>query len=484
MKHSSTSDGARILFVYDDVEILSWTRILESAHYQVSTVRGCDAAIQQIENGLQPDLVLLNLDAPCLDDLRTIEACRRIRAEQKIVVISKVIDVSAVVQAMRWGALDYISKPQDGSELLAEVQRLLTVSSNGLGDPELPQQSSEHFEEVENHISFLAVSPAMRKIRAQVAQVAKVDIPVLVLGESGVGKEVLARLIHKLSRRSGKTMVKVNCAALPADLLESELFGYEPGAFTGANRSKPGTLELCDKGTVFLDEIGEMSPTVQAKLLHVLQDGKFSRLGGRSTLTSDFRVLAATNINVKEAISTRAFREDLYYRLNAFTINVPPLRERGEEIPILVRHFMQEFSEKYDCSPAECSPNLIRACLRYSWPGNLRELGNFMKRYMVLRDEAAAIAELEEQQSTSGLDAEFTDEDCLIGVGGLKSMVQDLKERAEPKIIERVLIATKWNCKLAAKQLKISYKALLYKMKQYHVLPPGVTGPGLRNAQG
>jgi DNA-binding NtrC family response regulator len=160
------------------------------------------------------------------------------------------------------------------------------------------------------------------------------------------------------------------------------------------------------------------------------------------------------------------------------------LRERGEEIPILVKHFMQQFSEKYDCSPAECSPNLIRACLRYSWPGNLRELGNFIKRYMVLRDEAVAIAELEEQQASSGLDAEFIDENSLVSAGGLKSMVQNLKERAEPKIIERVLIATKWNCKLAAKQLKISYKALLYKMKEYHVLPPGVTGPGLRNAQG
>ena len=484
MKHPLTSGGTRILLVYEDVEVFSWTRALENAHYQVSAIRSCEAAVHQIENGLQPDLVLLNLETPCLDDLRTIQACRRIRAELKMVVMSQVMDLSVVVQAMRWGALDYINRPQDESTLLAEVQRLLNTSRENIDNPEVAQQSSEQFEEVEHHISFLAVSPAMRKIRAQVAQVAKVDIPVLLLGESGVGKEVLARLIHRLSRRSRKAMVKVNCAALPADLLESELFGYEPGAFTGANRSKPGTLELCDKGTVFLDEIGEMSPTVQAKLLHVLQDGKFSRLGGRSSLTSDFRVLAATNINVKEAIRARAFREDLYYRLNAFTINVPPLRERSEEIPILVRHFMQQFAEKYDCFPADCSPNLIRACLRYRWPGNLRELGNFIKRYMVLQDESAAIAELEEQQALPGIDAEFTDEDCLISAGGLKSMVQDLKERAEPKIIERVLIATKWNCKLAAKQLKISYKALLYKMKQYHVLPPGVTGPGLRNAQG
>src|ERR1051326_4366585 len=342
MKPSPISGEARILFVCDNAEVLSWSRLLENAGYHVSAIRGCDAAIEQIDNGLKPDLVLLNLDTPSLDDLRTIQICLGMRANLKMVVISKVIDVSAVVQAMRWGALDYISRPQDGTQLLNEVQRLLAASDHDQAQPE----PSPQFEEIENHISFLAVSPAMRKIRAQAAQVAKVDIPVLLLGESGVGKEVLARLIHKLSRRAGKSMVKVNCAALPADLVESELFGYEPGAFTGANRSKPGTLELCDKGTVFLDEIGEMSPTVQAKLLHVLQDGKFSRLGGRSSLTSDFRVLAATNINVKEAIRARAFREDLYYRLNAFTINVPPLRERSEEIPILVRHFMQQFAEK------------------------------------------------------------------------------------------------------------------------------------------
>jgi len=344
-------------------------------------------------------------------------------------------------------------------------------------------QHGEHFEEIENEIFFLAASPAMQKIRSQVAQVARVDIPVLLLGESGVGKEVLARLIHKLSRRAGRSMVKVNCAALPMDLLESELFGYDAGAFTGANRSKPGMLELCDKGTIFLDEIGEMSPVLQAKLLHVLQDGRFSRLGWRSSVTSDFRVLAATNINVKEAIETKAFREDLYYRLNAFTIDIPPLRERREEIPLLLKRFMQQFSEKYDCSPAECSPNLIRAFLRHNWPGNLRELGNFVKRHLVLQDEALAISELEERDTRSAAALGLSDDEGPITTsGGLKSMVQELKERAEPRIIERVLVATKWNCKTAAMQLKISYKALLYKMKQYRIFPPGITGPGLRNA--
>jgi len=479
MKRSSSPSGkARILLVNHDA---ATARLLESAHYQLETVSSKEA-LQRTESGPQPEMVLLHLDEHNLCDLEMVDAWRRVRPGQKIVVISQISDVSVVVRAMRVGALDYIIGPREGQDFLGEIDGLLADSTRELDDSDACRETCEHFEHVENDISFLAVSPAMRKIRAQVAQVAKVDIPVLLLGESGVGKEVLARLIHKLSRRSGKTMVKVNCAALPLDLLESELFGYEPGAFTGANRSKPGMLELCDKGTIFLDEIGEMSPTVQAKLLHVLQDGRFSRLGGRSNVTSDFRVLAATNINVKEAIGTKAFREDLYYRLNAFTINVPPLRERYEEVPILVKHFMQQFSEKYDCLPAECSSNLVRACLRYSWPGNLRELGNFIKRYMVLRDEAAAIAELEEQQTPSRIDVEFSDEDTVISAGGLKSMVQDLKERAEPKIIERVLITTRWNCKAAAKQLKISYKALLYKMKQYRVFPPGVTGPGLRNA--
>ena len=475
------SGTAQILLVNDEPEALACTRnLLEGAHYHVETSSNREDAIERIENGLRPDLIFLCMD-PAEDDFKTIQACRRIRPEQKLVVISPVNDVSTVVRAVRMGALDYISHPIEETEFLAVTQRFL-ASASSLSPATPAQQTHEHFEEVESDIFFLAASPAMQKIRAQVAQVAKVDMPVLLLGESGSGKEVLARLIHKLSRRAGKPMMKVNCAALPLDLLESELFGFETGAFTGATRSKPGLLELCDKGTLFLDEIGEMSPVLQAKLLHVLQDGKFSRLGGRNVITSDFRVLAATNINVKEAIEAKAFREDLYYRLNAFTINVPPLRERREEIPLLLKHFVRQFSEKYNCAEVECSHQMVRACLQHSWPGNLRELGNFVKRYMVLQDEAQAIAELESSDVCSQLAASLSDESDIIDGAGLKSMVQDLKERAEPKIIERVLIGTKWNCKTAAMQLKISYKALLYKMKQYRIFPPGVSGPGLRNA--
>jgi two-component system, NtrC family, response regulator AtoC len=481
MKVSSVASGkAQILVVNDDAEtLLRIQSTLKSAHYRVETASSCEDAVRRLENGLQSDLCLLYMSTPELDDFKTIEACKRIRPEQRIVVVSSDTNVSTVVKAIQIGAFDYVSYPSDEQELLVMVQRYVLTACAGNSVPE----STAHLEEVENDIFFLAASPAMQKIRAQAAQVAKVDISVLLLGESGAGKEVLARLIHKLSRRAGKPMMKVNCAALPHDLLESELFGYEAGAFTGATRSKPGLLELCDKGTIFLDEIGEMSPVLQAKLLHVLQDGKFSRLGGRNTITSDFRVIAATNINVKEAIDAKTFREDLYYRLNAFTVNVPPLRERREEIPFLLKHFIQQFSEKYNCAAVECSEQLIRACLQHSWPGNLRELGNFVKRHLVLQDEAQAIAELESNNTCAQLAAGFDYENSLLGEGtDLKSMVQDLKERAEPKIIERVLIATKWNCKTAAMQLKISYKALLYKMKQYRIFPPGVSGPGLRNA--
>src|SRR5207302_7895887 len=223
---------------------------------------------------------------------------------------------------------------------------------------------------------------------------------------------------------------KVNCAALPAELRESELFGYEAGAFTGANRSKPGKFELCNKGTILMDEIGEMSTALQAKLLHVLQDGSFSRLGSRSNVTVDVRVLAATNINIEEAIANRTLREDLYYRLNAFTMQIPPLRERREEIPLLLKHFMNRLSERYAHPPLSYSERLVRTCVQYHWPGNLRELGNFVKRYLVLQDEAMAISELEGKSKglTSGLSGAGNGQPMSAPEGGLKSLVRGLKD--------------------------------------------------------
>src|SRR5262245_50294287 len=213
----------------------------------------------------------------------------------------------------------------------------------------------------ETNYTFVKASPSMCRIEEQASHLAKVNVSVLIVGESGTGKEVVARLLHDRSPRASQTFLKVNCAALPAELLESELFGYEAGAFTGALRAKPGTFELCDKGTLFLDEVAEMAPPVQAKLLHVLQDGEFMRLGGRTRIKVDVRVIAATNVDVGRAIAASAFREDLYYRLGSFVLHLPPLRERLQDVCILLQHFIQKFAKQYNVPPVSVSPEVLDA---------------------------------------------------------------------------------------------------------------------------
>src|SRR5713101_3588970 len=388
------SDAANILLVDDEPGMLRYIRtLLEVDEYKVETASSGEEAVERVQKGLQPDLVLLDVLMPGIDGLQTLEQLRQLQPSVKVVMLSCVNDTRKVVQAMRLGAHDYITKPFQKAELDAVIDQCLgTNQQNYLGE----------VEELCDDVFFVAASPAMRKIRSQAALVANVEIPVLLLGESGTGKEVVARLIHKLSPRAHRTFLKVNCAAVPADLLESELFGYEAGAFTGATHPKPGKFELCNKGTILLDEIGEMPPSLQAKLLHVLQDQQFSRLGSRSVIKVDVRILAATNINIPEALANKRLREDLYYRLNAFTLTIPPLRERREEIPILLKHFMSRLSEQYARPPLPFSPELLQATATYPWPGNLRELGNFIKRYLVLGDEKLAINELQPRSDGSG----------------------------------------------------------------------------------
>jgi transcriptional regulator with PAS, ATPase and Fis domain len=317
----------------------------------------------------------------------------------------------------------------------------------------------------------------MLKIRQQILQIAPVDVPIFISGESGVGKEVVARMIHLRSLRRQQAFVKVNCAALPGELLESELFGYDQGAFTGAVRAKPGKFELANKGTIFLDEIAEMSPHLQAKLLHVLQDNQYSRLGGRSVLQSDVRVLAATNMDVKEAMKTGRFREDLYYRLNVLSIHIPPLRERTLEIPLLFRHFLVKYSEKYNKPAPDPSKHLLEAALRYPWPGNLRELENFVKRYVILEDDEGSFRELLEMTGAQQRIAP-REETLVPKEQGLKALVRGLKDEAEMEAIADALEKTNWCRKDAAKMLGISYKALLYKMRQFNL----DSGRGSRSA--
>ena len=455
------SDAAIILLVDDEPGMLRYIRtLLEVDEYKVQTATNGEEALKQVEKGLNPDLVLLDVLMPGIDGLQTLEHLRQMKPGVKVVMLSCVNDTRKVVQAMRLGAHDYLTKPFQKAELDAVIDQCLASNH---------QTYSGDIEELCDDVFFVAASPAMRKIRSQSALVANVDIPVLLLGESGTGKEVLARLIHKLSPRAHRTFLKVNCAAVPADLLESELFGYEAGAFTGATHAKPGKFELCNKGTILLDEIGEMPPLLQAKLLHVLQDQQFSRLGSRSVIKVDVRILAATNINIPEALANKRLREDLYYRLNAFTLQLPPLRDRKEEIPILLKHFMSRLSERYARAPLPLSPMLMQACLEYAWPGNLRELNNFIKRYLILGDEKLAIAELQPKVDGSGARFDAPPARPNEASGGLKSLARSAKDEAEAEAIAKALDETNWNRKQAAALLKISYKALLYKIRQYGI---------------
>jgi len=455
------SETAKILLVDDEPGMLRYIRtLLEVDDYKVETASTGEEAVERVQKGMRPELVLLDLLMPGIDGLQTLEQLRKLQPNLKVVMLSCVSDTRKVVQAIRLGAHDYLTKPFQKAELDAVIDQCLGTNQ---------QNYPGEVEELAEDVFFVAASPVMRKLRSQAALVANVDIPVLMLGESGTGKEVMARLIHKLSPRAHRTFLKVNCAAVPGDLLESELFGYEAGAFTGANHPKPGKFELCNKGTILLDEIGEMPPLLQAKLLHVLQDQQFSRLGGRTVIKVDVRILAATNIDIPEALASKRLREDLYYRLNAFTLQVPPLRERKEEIPILLKHFMGHMAERYARPPLPLSPTLLEACQEYSWPGNVRELNNFVKRYLVLGDEKLAINELTPKKDGGGAPFDSTPRSGSESSGGLKSLSRNAKDEAEAEAIAKALDQTNWNRKQAAVLLKISYKALLYKIRQYGI---------------
>ncbi len=456
-----------ILLVDDEPSVLRYTKtLLEIDDYRVETASSGEEALQKMQSGLEPNLIILDLLMPGMDGLETLESCKKIRPEQKVLMISCVADTGKVVQAIKLGASDYLTKPFQPPQLRGAIRRALEpgVAANAQAT-RYSVKDTDLVENLDDEFFFLAASPAMKQIRAQVSLIAKVDVPVLLLGESGVGKEILARLIHKMSIRAHRPMLKVNCAALPAELLESELFGFEAGAFTGASKSKPGKFELAHKGTILLDEIGEMSAALQAKLLHVLQDGQFARLGGRMNITADARILAATNIDVQRAIAERKLREDLYYRLNAFTMTIPPLRERRQEIPLLLTCFMNNLAEKFGKNPLPVSDRLVQECMRHHWPGNLRELSNFVKRYLVLEQEGVMIDELR-RKSLGNEEVGTTS-----ARGGLKALVRSLKDDAEAKEIQRALDDANWNRRVAAAELNISYKALLYKIKQHGLTP-------------
>jgi len=459
------AEKEKIMVVDDEPSIRKYLQtLLEVDGFEVETLSSGKEALERIGAGERPDFIILDVLMPEANGLDTLRQLMQIDRSLNIVMLSCSNEVGTVVEAIRLCAHDYLTKPFEKTELDAAML-------NRRQKKQLQNENKalrEYCDQLTEDLSFLAASPQMVRIRQQILQIAPVDVPVFISGESGVGKEVVARMIHMRSLRRSHPFVKVNCAALPGELLESELFGYEQGAFTGAVRSKPGKFEIATKGTIFLDEIAEMSPHLQAKLLHVLQDHEYSRLGARNLVQVDVRVLAATNMDVHDAMKSGQLREDLYYRLNVLSINVPPLRERAAEIPLLFRHFLGKYSEKFKKQAPEPSTHLIEAALRYSWPGNLRELENFVKRYVILEDDEGSFRELLEMAAARQRNSP-REESAPPREQGLKALVRGLKDEAEMEAIADALEKTHWCRKDAARMLGISYKALLYKMRQFHL---------------
>ncbi len=323
-----------------------------------------------------------------------------------------------------------------------------------------------HLEQSDMNDGVVAVSSAMQDVCAQVRQIAGFEIPVLLLGESGTGKEVVARMIHKESHRVQQTFMRVNCAALPSDLLESELFGHEAGAFTGATRTRLGKFEACQRGTILLDEIAEMPTKSQAKFLHVLQDGEFSRLGSPIPQKVDVRVLAATNVNLQQAVASRQFRTDLYYRLNIYSICLPPLRERQADIVPMVDHFMRIWEEDFGQQQLPMTRAILDACMRYDWPGNVRELQSFVKRWLIFNNEAQALNYL---HGHIELRTQVAPAHTPLAPDGLKSQMGGIKKEAEKRAITHALELCKGSRKEAARMLNISTRSLQYKMVGYKI---------------
>ncbi len=306
-------------------------------------------------------------------------------------------------------------------------------------------------------------SDAMRIVRQKVEKVATANVPVLIRGESGTGKEMVAKLLHRYSPWAAGPFVKVNCPAIPGTLLESELFGYEKGAFTGAYGTKPGRVEMAHRGTLFLDEVGELEPALQAKLLQLLQDGQFCRIGAQEDKKVEVRIVCATNRQLEDEIEAGTFRQDLFYRINVVNIEMPPLRERAMDIPGLVEYFLHIYGEKYKRPARPLSAQLMRQLQKYPWPGNIRELENLMKRYVILGSEEAITGELlAREQEPPYLNPHIPADGSI----SLKKLTRQAVLDLERKIILRVLEANSWNRKRAARVLNISYRALLYKIRQ------------------
>ena len=489
------ADASRssVAVVDDDAEFARYLEtFLAVRGYDARSYTRGDEILAAIRHGERPDTVLLDVAMPGMDGLQTLKALKIARPELPVIMLSGREQANIIVEAVHLGADDYVVKPHD---------------REGVGDLALDSAITQA---IERHRVFTDLtdpgrpfshdpsrpapgwddSPAMRQIAQIIEQVCDSDVTVLIRGESGVGKELVARAIHERSSRRQMPFVKVNCAALPAELVESELFGHEKGAFTGAAVTRIGKFEQAHRGTILLDEIGELRPALQAKLLQVLQDGEFTRLGSNRTVTTHARVLAATNQDLESLLQRGEFREDLYFRLKVIETVVPPLRERREEILPLADFFMAKYSERYKRPRRMLPPELWRLFQAYGWPGNVRQLENTIKRFVILQDEQLLARELstsgpQEQNGAPTVPASPPEihpatvgpPSCAIPVGGeegrrLFDVVREASLAAERVAILDTLWQVRWNRKKAAERLGVSYKTFLNKLKETGIEPP------------
>ena len=465
-------EKTKVLVIDDDPKV-AWilTEGLSDSFEFVSATDGIEG-IQMVSTE-HPDLILLDIKMPGMSGLEVLEKLNKLDSRPEVVMISGHGGTQYVVESMRLGAAEFIDKPFDVREVEIHLNGVLERKKLRAEVTELKKEL-----QVRSDItSFIGDSEPMTRVKGIIEQVADSELTVLIRGESGTGKEIAARSLHQLSGRRDKPFVKVNCAAIPRDLLEAELFGYEKGAFTGAHKTKQGRFETADKGTIFLDEIGDMPLELQSKLLQVLEQQEFVRVGGVVNIKVDVRIICATNKNLEQAIAEQHFRDDLFYRLNEITVFLPTLRDRAEDVPLLVNHFLEKYNKLYGKEYPTLTPESINRLIAFHWPGNVRQLENMVKQVVVRSDEQI-ISELITAASQVGAPsgslsrppaaqpASKVEEDSELGYS-LKARIGKKIAEEEKRLISEVLGKTNWNRRKAAEMLEISYRSLLYKIKDY-----------------
>jgi len=459
---------ARVLIIDDDPVILEVIgEILKTHGYHVVAAPNGGAGIRELERNYY-DLVLTDLVMPDVDGMQVLEHLVTRMPKTMCIVLTGHGTIKSSVEAIKKGAFDYITKPITADELLVVIEKALKFRNLEEENFRLKKELRQTY----GYDNLIGTSNAIKKIYDLIEKVADTDGTVLISGASGTGKELIARAIHYNSSRSDRPLVVINCGAIPEELLESELFGHEKGAFTGAYKSRIGRFEMANGGSIFLDEIGEMSPALQVKLLRVLQERKFERVGGTKTIHVDVRIVAATNKNLTVALNKGKFREDLYYRLNVIPIKVPPLKQRRSDIPLLIDFFMKKFQKGKEMKITGFSPEAMDAMLKYDWPGNVRELENVIKRFTILCDDQVVTGEdLPEHIPQKGRSIQPVEEDFLEDGVTLHKAVEDY----EKSLILGALERSDWVKTRAAKLLNINRTTLVEKIKKQNLAETGST---------